>query len=870
MTKLLWFLRLVIYLLVSSVIANYLNTQVINALAEPWLAYLAIGVFLTSALIAGLPYFRLRGPDRYALRLHRESITPSEAATCKSKTPRDRWRLKWVRLPGKRVSIIRTTALLIAALSIAGTACLNPVKEYFIDPYRTALASVENYDPAVTTRVYSIDDELICSFGLQNRQLVSLEEIPQHVSRAFTAAEDRNFFQHHGFDPRAIVRAALANFQSGDIRQGGSTITQQVVRGLILRTNERTFERKFREIFLAVELERLLPKDRILEIYLNEVFLGRGSYGIEAAARTYFGKSVGQLSLAEAAMLAGLPKAPSSDSPYWHYERARARMRYVLRRMIEDGIISTVAAEQARDEDMTIIWAQNELNRSSAPYFCDLIRRELKNMFGNQSIFEDGLIVRTTLDMRMQRAAESAVRRGLLDLERRVGWQGPEAHQPNWPGCTGPVTDLPDGLIDTTATVVSSTGDQLTICVQGNIFPLQAEDVRRVRRWEARSHRQVVPGDIISTVLQTDSDGTADGNRYASIASRTGGATNPTALQAALVSVDPANGHLLVLVGGYDFTENQFNNATMARRQVGSSIKPYVYLTALMHGMRVDDIVTDQPVCYIGSNGRRWCPTNYVGPTTRDPYMGRVSLRTALAKSLNSVSVQLAHRVGIEEVIRVMRSLGISSNLDRYLPLAVGAAELTPWEHTYAYASIAAGGRVMPRREGSTLPGIFILSVSDAQGRELFRQEEIPQADWPQAVPAADAYALIWLMRGVVEEGTGRQVQQLQRPAGGKTGTTNNFRDAWFLGFTADLVTGIWVGRNRPIRISWEATGGTVALPIWLGYMQAAHPDTPARDFPVPADVMLTYNERWQLVPYQRGRLPNQPTAIALPADNDD
>jgi penicillin-binding protein 1A len=849
-----------------------MNDWVLTALAEPLLALAAISVFLATAFLAGLPHLQHQDLKRYSLQWRRKSdrtadIKKTEISSLK------RWRfpLSMVRLPGKKFSLLRTTALLTAALTFTGTAILNSIKEYFINPYRENLAAIADYDPSVTTRVYSADNELICSFGLQNRQMVSLEEIPPYISRAFLAAEDRNFRVHHGFDPRAILRAALANINSGNIRQGGSTITQQVVRGLVLRTNERTFERKFREIFLAVELERLLSKDRILEIYLNEVFLGRGAYGIEAAAHTYFGKSVAQLSLAEAAMLAGLPKAPSTDSPYWHYERARARMRYVLRRMVEDSVISVEEARRARNEDMSIIWAQNDLNHSSAPYFCDLVRRELKDMFGNQAIFEDGLIVQTTLNMRMQRAAESAVRRGLLDLERRIGWMGPEEHQPNWSGCVGPVTEIADGSADTTAAVVSSSDDQVVMCVRGREYRMHPDDVRRVRRWENRSHSPIRPGDIISTVLRTITDpATETETRFAYIASRTGGATNPTALQAALVSVDPTTGHLLALVGGYDFAENQFNNATMARRQVGSSIKPYVYLTALMHGMHVDDIVNDHPVCYTGSNGRPWCPTNYVGPTTREPYMGRVSLRTALAKSLNSVSVQLAHRVGVEEVIRVMRSLGISSPLDRYLPLAVGAAELTPWEHTYAYASIAAGGRVIPRRNDSHLPGIFILSVTDTQGHELFHQPETPQEDWPQAVPSGDAYALTWLLRGVIEEGTGRQVQQLQRPAGGKTGTTNNFRDAWFLGFTADLVTGIWVGRNRPIRISWEATGGTVALPIWMGYVQAAHPNTPVRDFPVPDDVLLTYNENWQLVPYQRGHLPDRQALIAQPNSDSD
>ncbi|MFA5092131.1 MAG: PBP1A family penicillin-binding protein [Candidatus Paceibacterota bacterium] len=738
---------------------------------------------------------------------------------------------------------------------------LLPMKRFFVRGYEDALAAVNDYDPTVTTRVYSQDGELICEFGLENRALVPISEVPEHVREAFISAEDHNFRTHRGFDLSAIFRAAIANLGSGNIRQGGSTLTQQVARNLVLHTNERTFERKFREIFIAVELERQMPKDRILEIYLNEVFLGRGAYGIETASRIYFGKSVDQLSIAEAAMLAGLPKAPSRDSPYWHYDRARARMNYVLGRMLADGAITAEEADEARTEEISIVWTQNELNRSSAPYFCDLVRRELKQMFDNETVFEDGLIVQTTLDMGMQRAAEAAVRTNLLDLERRAGWMGPEGHTASWNGCRGPARELTDGET-AEAAFISTEGERVTVCVEGNEVPLHQDDARRVRRWESRSHEQVEPGDIVTVILPAlpaVPEGQPPAERYAIFASRNGGATNPSALQAALVSIDPTTGYLRALVGGYDFGENQFNNATMARRQVGSSIKPYVYLTGLMHGMRVDDVVTDQPVCYTGSNGRRWCPTNYVGPTTRDPYMGRVSLRTALAKSLNSVSVQIAARVGVEEVVRVMRSLGITSPLDRYLPLAVGAAELTPWEHTIAYATIAAGGREIPRRPGSDLQGIFILSVTDSRGNDLFRYEDVPQEQWRQVIPAGDTYALIWLMEAVVQEGTGRQAQQLQRPVGGKTGTTNNYRDAWFMGFTADLATGVWVGRNRPIRISWEATGGTVALPIWMDYMEIAHPDTPPRDFPVPEDVTLIYNDIWQLVPYQRGRMPPRP-----------
>lgn len=819
-----------------------------DVLGSNLLAIPAAIAFAAMALLAGPPY--KDPPNRWETRRHRVPRDVRKKMRFLGRITL--WRKEKVELPGKRFAFFRWFALVSAVLMFSGANFLTYVKRRFTEGLPSDMRVALAYDPTVATRVYSADDELICTFSTTNRVRVPISRVPEHVRRAFIAAEDSEFYSHEGIDPIAMVRAGLANFDSGATRQGASTITQQVVKMVILRNSERTYRRKVQEIFVAVEIERRLTKDQILEIYLNHIFLGHGSYGIEAAAETYFGKSVEELSLAEAAMLAGLPQAPSRYSPFTHYDRARRRMEYVLGRMVEVGYISQAQMDEAMREEIAIISQEDPLNHTAAPYFCDHVRRELKRMYGNRAIFEEGLTVRTTIDMRMQRAAEAAVRRGLIDLERRIGFNGPEGHDDNYGGtCTGPPDAVDDDVIEVAR--VASVGSSFTVCVRGNVFPVHPDDVRRVGAWETSTRRRLAVGDLMSVMITTTTSGPAGRTttvRHAISARRTGGPDHPEALQAALVSVDPHTGELRALVGGYDFMENQFNNATMARRQPGSSIKPYIYLTALMRGMTVDERLVDTPRCYETASGT-WCPTNY-----ENRFLGAVSMRAALAQSLNSVSVYLAAQSGVDEVIRTMRAVGITSPLDRVLPLAVGSADVSPWEHTFAYATIAAGGHRIPRHPGATSTGVFIRSVTAGDGRVLFEHRPVPREEWPEAVPAADAYALTYLMRGVVEEGTGRRVRELRRPAAGKTGTTNDHRDVWFMGFTTDLVTGVWVGRTTPDPIAPRATGGSVALPIWLAYMQAAHPDTPPTEFPVPDDVALVRNEAGELVPYQRGRMP--------------
>ncbi len=774
-----------------------------------------------------------------------------------------KWRFVRIERPGKRFSILRTIALTAAFGITIGVIAIPYVKAKIAEGLPKDLSPLTAYDPPVTTRVYSADHELVCTFTLEDRVRIPLADIPPHVRNAFIAAEDKSFYGHHGVDPLAIARAVSVNYRSGVTKQGASTLTQQAIKQVLLRNNERTYRRKLQEAILAIEIEKRMTKDQILEVYLNHVFLGHGAYGVQSAAQAYFGKDVSQLTLSEAALLAGLPRAPSRDSPYNHYDRSRVRQAYVFDQMVVNGFATQTQVDEAKREEIVMISHVDPINRTAAPYFCDHTRRELKRMFGNEEIFKEGLTVETSLDMKMQRAAESAVRSGLIDLERRIGWNGPEGHDATFKGCVGPAANVPDGTIEL-ARLASITNGAYAVCAKGNTFPMHPDDIARMTSWNNRSKTPLAIGDTMSiriatmpTVGAQPVKGVTPTTRYATAARRTAGPSHPEALQAALVAVNPSTGELKAFVGGYDFNENQYNTATMAHRQPGSSIKPYVYLTALMRGMTVDEIVNDHPVCYPTASGV-WCPKNYRGPFTVTQYYGRVNLRTALALSLNSISVQLAVKVGIEDVIRTMRALGITSPLERVLPLAVGSAEISPWEHTYAYATIANGGHEMPRHPGAESVGIFLRKVTDSKGKVLLEIPVTSSSERRSVVPEADAFALQYLMRGVVEQGTGRRVLELQRPAAAKTGTTNDFHDVWFMGFTPDLVTGVWVGRMTPQPIVKEATGAGVALPIWLAFMKAGHPATPAREFPVPADVTLVRGWNGELIPFQRGRLPQQ------------
>lgn len=757
----------------------------------------------------------------------------------------------------------------IAFLAIVGTTAVPVLKWYLLKDVSFDLGKVIDYDPVLATRVNSSDDELICTYSVDYRVPIRFEWLNKDTVNAFIAAEDQNFYEHHGFDLWAVFRAIRDNAdnyfrKSGKTKQGASTLTAQVVKNVIAeRRGHGDYQQKLKEFFIAWQLESKMAsvygkdaKKQIAEIYFNDIYLGQRSYGIQAAARVYFGKDAGQLTLAEASMLAGLPKAPSRFSPLVDLARAKSRQEYVLNRMVALGFITAKERTEAYDEQLVYISGSGLV--AVFPEVCRHTEKELVRMFGKDTVYKHGLEVTSTIDAKKQRMGIAAVRKGLQDLESKIGFKGPEGHRKpsDRPGECGPSEDE---VIDNTVAsgvVTEIKPSSITVCVEGLRLPLEQKDFQSIQGWTSkdRTHKLEL-GDLITVRVESRKDKSGKRTQIALLAQKDE-AVHEDTLEAGLMVTDPATGHVLVMVSGYDAWSSYFNLVTQAHRQAGSSIKPVVYATALEHGFTVETKVDDHPVCYPGGDGHLWCPKNYIGHSG-SPFKGVVSLATALAQSLNSVSVQIAAKFGIHEVIRVARSLGYTSHLDPVLPLAIGAADVTLYEHTMAYTSIAANGHRIPSHEGSTYGGIIFTKIVDRKGHVIFPKTPIPLVkDMPQAMPASDAYALTYLMEGVVDHGTGRQAKSLGRPIAGKTGTTNDSCNAWFMGFSANYVTGVWVGRwGKNVPIYKGATGADVALPIFITMMEMIHEGIPPQEFPIPGDVSL-YASEGRVIPFQRGEVP--------------
>ncbi len=707
------------------------------------------------------------------------------------------------------------------------------------------LAAALDYRPNRASRVYDRRGDLIGEFFLHKRILVAPERIPRYVRQAFTAAEDGRFWEHPGFDLIGIARAAYTNIRSGATRQGASTITQQVTRMLLLN-NERTYERKIKEIILSVRLERELSKADILHLYLNHVYLGRGAYGVQAGAEVYFGKSAKDLTIAEASMLAGLVQAPSRYSPHRNMPAARARQRYVIERMLEDGHLDAAARDRALAEPLALIGSDRPLNRVAAPYFVEMVRQWATEEFDPDRVLFGGLQIYTTLDANLQHSAEASVRAGLIDLDRRIGFRGPIgyldpealealANSPPKPfGASGTIAlasraILPDVPYEA-AVVRLNAGGGVNVRLGPMELPLESSDAKLVRRWRradggaadavgasagtsagpSSGSPTIAIGDLIPISVIMGPDGPSEARL----------AQAPD-VEASLVAIEADTGRIVALVGGFDYNRSQFNRATQARRQIGSAIKPFLYALALESGMTHLTRVVDAPVKVATAAGT-WSPKNYDGK-----YMGKITLRTALANSLNTVSVRLILRFGVERLIRMLRSLGIRSPIPAHISIALGTPDLTLLEVVSAYGALANGGKRVEAR--------FIEWVTDGEGTtlvDLRNRRPTEQVMSPQL-----AYLTADLMTSVVRRGTGRRAQALGRPVAGKTGTSTEHRDAWFMGFSADLLCGVWVGRDNFTPIGAKATGGNAALPIWLPFMQAAHATKPARRFAPPEDI---------------------------------
>jgi penicillin-binding protein 1A len=776
------------------------------------------------------------------------------------------------------------------------------------------LSVVTDYRPIRASQIFSADGETIGEFYVEKRVLIPLAEIPDMVRKAFVAAEDARFYQHGGVDYLGILRASWTNVRAGHVVQGGSTITQQVAKLLIIG-QEKSLARKVREALLAFRIEKRLNKDQILAIYLNHVYLGHGAYGIAAASAAYFGKSVADLTVAEAAMLAAMPKAPGNVTPIREFGRAQGRQRYVLDQMVELKFLTKAAADAARNEPLMIVAHARALTNVAAPYFVETVRRYVADRYGDEELLQRGFRIYTTLDMRRQRAAEVAMRRGLEDLARKLGFAGPIGHlgpeqrrvlasgvpRPVGPGGftlddpeqSGLLVALPEPhavLIDATkpgaklpeaagrfaageawaerrkaskkkpaaptyltdpdtiyAAAVAGMGKRITVASGGLVLPLDPADEARVTAWKGPGGEKITVGDVLPVYFRSQP-----------IAGRPGHEemvallSSSPKVQGALIAVDPSNGHLVSMVGGYDYNKSQFNRAVQSRRQIGSAIKPFIYAAAVEKGMTSLTVKWDAPVKFKTASGI-WAPHNY-----KPEYLGAMTLRTALAKSINTISAQLVAQMGVDSVVDMMRRLGITSKLPHALSLALGTADLGLEETAYALATFPAGGRqVSP---------VFITRLIDADGHVL--EDHSAPAPGPQRLSPETAYVVTDLMKGVVEIGTGKKARELGRPAAGKTGTSTNYRDAWFYGFTPELLCGVWVGRDDFKPVGHDVTGGQVAVPIWLAYMREALRDVPIRDFQPPPGVLFVRadpetgtpappsNPKSRLMPFRRGTLP--------------
>jgi len=668
------------------------------------------------------------------------------------------------------------------------------------------------YQPPVATRIFAEDGTLIGEFYVERRYLVPLEMVPTHVRLAFLAAEDADFYTHPGIDPLGIGRALVANLVAKQVVQGGSTITQQVVKTLLL-TPERSFERKAKEMILAFRLETRLSKDDILYLYLNQIYFGAGAYGVEAAARTFFDKGVEELTVAEAALLAGLPQRPSAYDPQRHPRQSNARKAHVLERMRTEHFLSEEQYAAASSEQIAIR-PRRLANYMAAPWYVEHVRKLLEDRYGGTAAAQLGLRVHTAVDLQMQRAAEESLREGLRELDRRQGFRGP-------------VRRLGPRKIDTFLAREAATGSPDDPSPRAVVTAVRSAAVEVRTAWEhgaipasaltwGRSH--LAPGSFKAgdVIAVTRAGALPDGTTRFAL-------DQQPQVQGALVAIDPYTGQVKAMAGGYDFARSQFNRVVQARRQPGSAIKPFIYAAAVDHGFTPASIVTDAPISFPGgANGRLWTPRNF-----GNRYYGAVQLRTALLRSLNTVTVRLVDDIGLDTTREYLQKVGFSRPLPRNLSLALGSAEVSPLELTAAYGVFATlGKRFEP---------LFITAVTDRDGDPIDFGHTRPRFE--RAISSATAYVLTNMLEAVVEHGTGQRASAIDRPAAGKTGTTNDMHDAWFVGFTPDLIAGVWVGFDADRSLGEKETGGRAAAPIWASFMKRALEGRPVVDFPVPDGV---------------------------------
>ncbi len=723
---------------------------------------------------------------------------------------------------------------------------------YFVWKYSQDLpdySQLQNYEPPVMTRVHADDGSLVAEYARQRRLYIPIQSVPKLVIEAFLSAEDKNFYEHGGVDPTGIFRAVafyLQNYGKNVRPQGASTITQQVAKNFLL-TNEVSIDRKIKEALLALRIERAYSKDRILELYLNEIYLGMGAYGIAAAALVYFDKSVEELNVQEVAYLAALPKAPSSYNPFRDRQRATDRRNWVIDRMVENGYVSEAEGDKAKKAPLDVTTRPSGAQIFAAEYYAEEVRRQIYERYGEKKLYEGGLSVRTPLNPKLQMLAKNALTDGLVRYDEERGWRGPVTHieiaGTDWGVKLGEVKELND-IPWRLAVVLDVDKDSARIGLQPprdksgarsmtrDVALLPADGVKWTRKPLAKA---VSPGDVVYVEPFANRDGQYRLRQIPQV-------------EGAMVAMEPTTGRVLAMSGGFSYDESQFNRASQAMRQPGSSFKPIVYSAALDNGYTPSTIVLDAPFELEQAGQDTWRPENY-----SKKYYGPQTLRFGLVHSRNVMTVRLANDIGMPIIAEYAKRFGIYDDMLPVLSMALGAGETTLLRMVGAYSMIANGGR-------KVTPSL-IDRIQDRYGHTIYRHDEREcrgcDADhWanqpeptlidrrPVVLDPMTAYQITSMMEGVVQHGTGIALKKLGKPVAGKTGTTNDEKDAWFIGFTPEMVVGVYIGFDKPKPMGRGSTGGVLAAPVVLDFMQTALADRPAIPFRVPAGIKLVRVDR--------------------------
>lgn len=723
-------------------------------------------------------------------------------------------------------------------------------------------SQLQDYEPPVMTRVHATDGSLVAEYARERRLYLPIQAVPKRVIHAFLSAEDKNFYEHGGLDFNGMARAGalyIQNYGTGRRPQGASTITQQVAKNFLL-TNEVSFTRKIKEALLAMKIERAYTKDKILELYLNEIYLGFSAYGIAAASLLYFDKSVHELTVAEAAYLAALPKAPSSLHPFRQRERATERRNYVIDRMVENGYVKAEEGDKAKKEPLAVTARPTGSHIFAAEYFAEEVRREIYDRYGEKKLYEGGLSVRATLDPKLQALARKVLADGLTKYDEAQGYRGPVQKLDitgDWGLKLAEVKALSD--IGWKMAVVLETSDQSArIGFQPprepggaivrerriGIVPIEGVKWAKAASGSARGRvptkvSQVLePGDVIYVEPLAAKDAQQEQNAQYRL-------RQIPEISGAITVMDPRTGRVLALVGGFSFDQSQFNRATQALRQPGSSFKPFVYAAALDNGYTPSTVVMDSPIEIDQGPGLGvWRPENY----SAGKYYGPQTLRFGIEHSRNVMTVRLAQDVGMPLIAEYAKRFGVYDDLPPYLSFALGAGETTTLRMTAAYSMFANGGR--------RIKPTLIDRIQDRYGHTIYKhdQRECRGCDaerWSnqpepilvdkreQVIDPMTAYQITSMMEGVVQRGTATIVREVGKPVAGKTGTTNDEKDAWFVGFSPDLAVGVYLGFDKPKPMGRGATGGHLAAPIVRDFLKVALADRPAVPFRVPAGIKL-------------------------------